>query len=168
MERVYNFRDLGGIKTDNASVVKRGLFFRSAMLNDATPHDIEYLKSLNLKVIFDYRDTDELTIVKTNPYKELSAAHRNYPTDMQNKQLYKLKKAPAFFKAFHKVTFEDIKSTYKSIPFDNVGYRKMTEALVNGEVPFLQHCTAGKDRAGMGSAILLAILGVPYTEKLSE
>ncbi|NCA68271.1 MAG: tyrosine-protein phosphatase, partial [Clostridia bacterium] len=168
MEKVHNFRDLGGIRTADGCAVKKGLFFRSAMLNDATHNDIEYLKSLDLKVIFAYRDTDELTIVKTDPYAPLGVKHYNYPTDMQNRQLYKLKRAPVFFKAFHKVTFEDIKSTYRNIPFNNIGYKKMVEALQKGEVPFLQHCTAGKDRAGMGVAILLMILGAPYEEILKD
>lgn len=168
LEKVYNFRDLGGIKTSDGKKIKKALFFRSAMLNDATSADIEHLKNLNLKIIFDYRDTDELDIVKTDPYSMLGVKHYNYPTDMQNKQLYKLKKAPAFIKAFHKVTIEDIKCTYINIPFNNIGYKKMVEALQQGDVPFLQHCTAGKDRAGMGVAILLTILGAPYEEVLHD
>ncbi len=164
MEKVYNFRDLGGIPASNGRVIKKGLFYRSAMLNDATPCDISFLSSLKLKLIFDYRDVDELDIIKTNPYAHIGAEHINCPTDMQNKKLYKLKTAPTFLKAFHKVTFEDIKDTYRGIPFDNVGYKRMVSALRQGEVPFLQHCTAGKDRAGLGSAILLAILGAEYCE----
>lgn len=168
MEKIYNFRDLGGIPVQNGKVIKKGLFYRSAMLNYATEKDIEFLKSLNLKIIFDYRDTDELSILGSDPYSKIGAKHLNYPTDMQNKKLYKLKTAPSFFKAFHKVTFEDIKDSYRYIPFNNTGYKKMIESLQQGEVPFLQHCTAGKDRAGLGSAILLMVLGADYKEVLDD
>ncbi|NCA66489.1 MAG: tyrosine-protein phosphatase [Clostridia bacterium] len=168
MEKVFNFRDLGATPAQDGRTVKKGLFYRSAMLNDATPADIAFLKSLNLKVIFDYRDVDELEIVKKDPYALIGAKHLNYPTDMQNKKLYKLKKSSHFMKAFRKVTFEDIKDTYRCIPFNNIGYKKMTEALSAGEVPLLQHCTAGKDRAGLGSAILLMILGVDYQYILED
>lgn len=49
-----------------------------------------------------------------------------------------------------------------------MGYRAMVETLKKGEVPIYQHCTAGKDRAGMGSALLLGILGVEYNEILDD
>jgi protein-tyrosine phosphatase len=36
LKNIKNFRDLGGLKTEDGKKVKRGIFFRSAMLNDAT------------------------------------------------------------------------------------------------------------------------------------
>lgn len=44
----------------------------------------------------------------------------------------------------------------------------MLLSVKRGEVPFLQHCTAGKDRAGCGSALLLAVLGVSYDEIVKD
>jgi protein-tyrosine phosphatase len=41
-------------------------------------------------------------------------------------------------------------------------YGRLFKALADpGNLPLLFHCTAGKDRAGIGVAILLALLGVP-------
>lgn len=168
LKNIKNFRDLGGLKTEDGKKVKKGLFFRSAMLNDATDEDIEFLKSLNLKHIFDYRDSDEVALMKNNPYEKIGAKYHNIPAYLNNRKLLQIKKASYVKKLFHKVTLGDVKDTYSHLPFENMGYRAMVERLKKGEVPIYQHCTAGKDRAGMGSALLLGILGVEYDEILAD
>src|SRR5205085_2037422 len=40
-------------------------------------------------------------------------------------------------------------------------YAKVLQRLASGDPPAVEHCTAGKDRAGVFSAILLTALGVP-------
>ncbi len=168
MERVLNFRDLGGIELANGKKVKSGLFFRSGMLNDATQADIDYLKSLDLKIIFDYRDEFEAEFLKSAPYEKIGVERAHFPSDLKNDKLFKLKQASNLKRMLHKFTLEDIKSTYRSLPFDNEGYKAMIKALEEGSVPFLQHCSAGKDRAGLGSALLLAVLGASYKEILAD
>lgn len=168
MEKVLNFRDLGGIRTANGKVIKNGLFFRSGMLNDATQADIAYLKSLDLKIIFDYRDELEAEFLKSEPYKNLEVERAHYPSDLNNDKLFKLRQASNLKRLLHKFTLEDIKCTYRFLPFDNKGYKAMIQAVVSGNVPFLQHCSAGKDRAGLGSALLLAVLGVSYEDILAD
>lgn len=168
MQKVMNFRDLGGLKTKDGKTIKKGLFFRSAMLNDATEEDLEYLKSLKVKHIFDYRDADEVALMKNNPYEIMGGKYNNIPAYLNNRKLLQIKKASYMKKLFHKVTLDNVKDTYSHLPFNNEGYRAMVDALKKGEVPIYQHCTAGKDRAGMGSALLLAILGVEYDEILKD
>ncbi|HHT84111.1 MAG TPA: tyrosine-protein phosphatase [Clostridiales bacterium] len=168
MQKVMNFRDLGGIPTKDGRKVKKGLFFRSAMLDDATDEDIAFLKSLNIKHMFDYRDMDEVVLMEGNPYERIGVKRSHYPACLNNKKLLKIKKASFIKRFFEKVTIEDVKDTYTHLPFGNQGYKAMVKALVNGETPIYQHCTAGKDRTGLGSALLLAILGVGYDEILND
>jgi protein-tyrosine phosphatase len=40
-------------------------------------------------------------------------------------------------------------------------YRDMFDRLAAGEVPLAFHCSAGKDRTGVGAALILSALGVP-------
>src|SRR5437764_285942 len=40
-------------------------------------------------------------------------------------------------------------------------YAKILQRLASGDLPAVEHCTAGKDRTGVFSAILLTALGVP-------
>ena len=69
---------------------------------------------------------------------------------------------------FIKIKPADVCEFYSYLPFGNDGYKNMLLAVKRGEVPFLQHCTAGKDRAGCGSALLLAVLGVSYDEIVKD
>ena len=56
---MLNFRDFGGCKSSDGRFVKKGLFFRSGNLSNLSKEDIQMLKDLKIKVIFDYRDDSE-------------------------------------------------------------------------------------------------------------
>lgn len=167
MDNVYNFRDLGGIPTADGRRVKHGLFFRSAFLDEASEEDINYLKSLHLKRIFDYRDVSEVNKDNDIKYKKIGGKHLHYPNNIVHGKVYKLQNG-GFKRAFLRIKPEDVREFYSYLPIRNIGYQSMADALKNGDVPFLQHCTAGKDRAGIGAAILLRILGVSYDEALKD
>ena len=70
---------------------------------------------------------------------------------------------------FQRKTVEDaiymlttINRTLGNHPHCNEIYREVVQiALDPAQVPMVQHCTAGKDRVGVGSATLLLALGVP-------
>lgn len=169
MDKVFNFRDLGGIPTADGRRVKSGYFYRSAMLDEATDEDIEFLKSLGIKHVFDYRDLAEHNhaAISNNVYERMGAKHEVCPTSIDRGKIFKLQNG-GIERAFIKVQPEDVCEFYTLLPLNNMGYKKMVQTLVKGDVPILQHCSAGKDRAGMGSALLLAILGVSYDEILKD
>lgn len=166
MEQVKNFRDLGGIKSGEDRIIKKGLFYRSATLDFASDDDIEELKSLKLKHVFDYRGKEES--LGDSADDKIGAKHNVFPVELNNKALYKLQKRKSVKGLLRGVKLSDVMETYKYLPFDNAGYRAMFAAFENGETPFLQHCSAGKDRAGMGSALLLFALGASYDDVLTD
>ena len=47
-------------------------------------------------------------------------------------------------------------------------YRAMFHQLLDGHTPLLVHCTAGKDRTGLGSALILTALGVPHATVVQD
>lgn len=57
--------------------------------------------------------------------------------------------------------FNMLNNSYYNLPISNPSYKKLVE-LIKGysNLPILNHCIAGKDRTGVGSAIILMILGV--------
>lgn len=167
MEGIKNFRDLGGLPTQDGRKIKTGLFFRSAAWDFATKEDLEFLQSLRLARVFDYRDANEGNPSALKNYETVGTRHGNYPTYITKGKLFKLNNS-GWTRALIVIRDKDVQKFYRCLPFGNDGYKEMVRALENGEVPFLQHCTAGKDRAGVGSALLEAILGVSYDVILED
>jgi len=168
MERILNFRDLGGTETEDGRRVKKGLFFRCAMLEEATKNDVKELNALGVKLVFDYRNPGEVPGDGGYPYNQIGAMRFAFPMLTGKNKLYRLQTQSNLKRAFSRVSIEDVKDTYRALPFGNEGYKRMAKALTDGETPFIQHCSAGKDRTGVGSAILLGILGVSFAEILKD
>ena len=50
---------------------------------------------------------------------------------------------------------------YESMVFENKAFKKMIDMMKEDkDIPFVQHCKSGKDRTGIGSALILLLLGV--------
>src|ERR1700684_3612149 len=56
-----NFRDLGGYPGKDGRMVRWGQIFRSNHLGHLTKADIDVLRGLSLKSVFDFRGTEERT-----------------------------------------------------------------------------------------------------------
>lgn len=159
MRTFFNFRDLGNLSTEDGKKTPEKTFYRSGNWDTANEKETEFLASLGIKHVFDYRDTSE----SKGPAKAYTVArvkHNSFPMGVRNGKLLKLQKAGILKKITSTVSFEDIEETYSRLPFDNKGYEAMIQSVKNHETPILQHCFAGKDRAGVGTAILLSLLGV--------
>lgn len=164
---IANFRELGGIPVENGRVIKKGLFYRSAMLDRATDEELlTVLKPLGIKVAFDFREKDEVR--GEHPYELLGAEHRNIPASYENDTLLKSQKSVNPSLLFKKITWRDVRETYERFPIGNKAYSALMSALVNGETPMILHCTAGKDRAGIGITMILLLLGASYDEIVKE
>ena len=156
---INNLRDLGGKKTSEDKTLKKGLFFRSAApteWNDNVKNQIEALKK---PIIIDLRGVQE---EKNNPSripKEYLRKTVHLPIEPKVTELLKslseidksaTKIEKIFQKAYRRYTIENIQTfeAFFKILFDNPGSTVMF------------HCTAGKDRTGFASALLLSLFGV--------
>jgi len=159
-EGIQNFRDLGGYVSADGRTVKHHLFYRSAHLAHMSEKDMKNFNELNIKTIVDYRSEAEakrlpspifkqMTIENIAPILDLQAVVRSVD-DMSGEELIKHLKEG---------TMHDF---YQSIIFDNEAYKRlMTIIQDRNNLPLLNHCTAGKDRTGIGSALILLALDVP-------
>jgi protein-tyrosine phosphatase len=51
---------------------------------------------------------------------------------------------------------------YKDAPFKFAGqYKRMLRLILDGQTPMIYNCSAGKDRTGVATALILTLLGVP-------
>ncbi|MBQ8178247.1 MAG: tyrosine-protein phosphatase [Clostridia bacterium] len=163
---IANFRELGGIPVEGGRVIKKGLFYRSAMLDRATDDELRELGRLGIKVAFDFRELDEAR--GERPYEIMGVEHRNIPASYENDTLLKSQKSVKLSLLFKKITWRDVKETYERFPIDNKAYKALMASLVKDETPIILHCTAGKDRAGIGITLVLLLLGASYDEIVKE
>ncbi|SIQ65821.1 tyrosine-protein phosphatase [Priestia flexa] len=58
-KKLFNFRDVGGVVTENGEKLKEGILFGSEDLSKLTKQDIETFRQLNIKAICDLRMPSE-------------------------------------------------------------------------------------------------------------
>ena len=161
----HNFRDLGGYKTSDGKTVKWGKVYRSDNLHSLTDEDLKYMERLNIKSVVDFRsdeerneEPDRLTPDMTPillPIKfEPEGVTENLTRDLTFGNL----DSSNLLRDFNIILVKEFTEEYREF------FRHIVD---NGGEPLLLHCTAGKDRAGFGSAMILTVLGVPR-EKIIE
>lgn len=157
----FNFRDLGGYRTTDGRYVKWGKILRSDDLYHLTQADLEYLGSVPLRTVVDFRSPEE---IETAPDKIPAGVTRfaysispgnlmGAVTDFDSAEVDE-EKVNALMVQLNEIMVSD------SASIDQ--YRKFFALLQDDtHVPLMFHCSAGKDRTGMGAMFVLSALGVP-------
>lgn len=152
----FNFRDLGGYRMQDGRYVKWGRLLRSDEMNNLTDEDLVYLASVPLVSVVDFRSEEEIakaldrlpeTVAHHYAYSiapgNLSATMTRMPTADEGVSL-----------------MEEMNRIFVTDPQVVGQYRRLFELLSDGDnLPLLFHCTAGKDRTGIASALILYALG---------
>lgn len=160
-EKLVNFRDLGGIKTTDGKVIQEKRILRSGELVGLTEKDKTTLLDVyHLKNIIDFRGDDELA---KRPDDILEGTNY-YHIDIMKKEKKKSNQE-TFEKEMHSMHPDELMNyIYREIIVDqnaSAGYRQFIDILLNQEEgSSIFHCFAGKDRTGIGAAIILTLLGV--------
>ena len=154
-----NFRDLGGYATTDGHHVKWGHIYRSADISKLSPADLDTLKARHIQYDVDLRGVQESAQApdKLNPGVDYILCPAG--SDSMNASVFRqLARVSAtggdsLMRVFYTNTTY-LTPRYKPF-FDKLLVVPSGDAL-------LFHCTAGKDRTGIGAALLLYALGVPY------
>ncbi|AFC30803.1 Protein tyrosine/serine phosphatase [Paenibacillus mucilaginosus 3016] len=159
-----NFRDMGGYETEDGRRVKYGLFFRSAELHGLTENDLLHLHTLGIRTVLDYRHEQEAAL-KPDPaiagavYECIPAFAADLPIAAAQSHTMEELLGGAQTGGFGP---EMLAGFYAKLPFGNASYRRLMDLIQEPErLGLLHHCAAGKDRTGVGSALILLALGVP-------
>jgi protein-tyrosine phosphatase len=151
LEGCVNFRDLGGYPTRTGTRVRTGQVFRSDALHLLTASDVRYLRhELRIGQVIDLRSSGELRVdgrglLEAEPIRFLhlpifdgdAAANRDLPVTM------------------------DLADRYFSMAefgLERIG--QILTAIAEASEPTVYHCSAGKDRTGVISALVLTLLDV--------
>lgn len=158
LEGGVNFRDMGGYLAADGRRIKRGKLFRSGALDRLTDKDLSYLQDVPIKNILDYRDADEVSNkpdVLWDAVRYINLPANPLSTEV-NANLEKL--TSEALESFDANAF--MLELYRRLPFSNHAYQLLSTLLQSGEEgAIVQHCAVGKDRTGVGSALVLFALG---------
>lgn len=160
---VDNFRDLGGITLSNGMVIRDHMIFRSGELHNLSEQDKAEVDRLSIDYVFDLRSFDEVDYKPD--YVPQGAVYCNIPAARTRRKMVVkpdsvVKMIPIWLpSAVARGAFRmRFKHLYRKFPFDNPAYRKIFEVMDEGK-KILFHCTAGKDRTGVASMLILLALG---------
>ena len=171
LEGTPNFRDLGGYETTDHRFVRWGLLYRSGVLTYLTESDMKYLAQLGVRVVCDFRTAQENQTAPEKWIEGSSTKHVNVPIGSDPKK--QGKDASLTPVAYDKLTPEQLRDTmlvtYRNFAINaSAQYAEVFKQLENDHLPLLYHCTAGKDRTGVFSALVLISLGVPRDTVLRD
>ena len=174
LKGLVNTRDLGGFETVDGRKIRPGRLIRSGELYDATSEDIKKLtQQYHLKTIVDFRTETERAgrpdpdiegvryIFNPILNEETMGITREKENDKKDglKELMKFISTPDFDVVRY---MEDIYERIVSDAYSIEQYKKFFDILLcQNDGAVLWHCSAGKDRVGVGTALLLTALGVP-------
>ena len=162
-DRMHNFRDLGGYQNGDKQQIKWGMLYRADKLSSLSEEDLKFITRLGIKQVSDFRSDEE---------------HRDAPHNLPDTSGVVIKRLPITVEAAEierilsqlqkeNVTADDmahflIEANREMIERFTPVYRRWLQSLLDeNNYPHVFHCTAGKDRTGLGAALVLRILGVP-------
>ncbi|KRK64834.1 serine tyrosine protein phosphatase [Companilactobacillus tucceti DSM 20183] len=169
LEAGVNFRELGGYKTTTGKQVKYHKIIRSAGLDKLTDNDLNFLSDYGLKTDVDFRSQSEIDkspdrIPNGTKYVSLPVFREDLTEASQIKDsvIPEIDFDPSN-------GYEHMLDVYKEIITEDQSkkaYRNFFDELLgnsNDDDVLLFHCSAGKDRTGMGAVFFLYILGIPLS-----
>lgn len=156
-----NFRDFGGYRTARGQQVKWGYLFRSGHLARLTDADLELLSSLELDLVFDFRQESEQQSEPSRLPTLRPPEIRSLPIQPGNNSGFLREMSGPI--PGPEAMFDFMVTVNRELAREEAGvYRRMfADILERDSARYLVHCAAGKDRTGFAAALILLALGVP-------
>ncbi|MBJ7404892.1 MAG: tyrosine-protein phosphatase [Bradyrhizobium sp.] len=156
LQGASNFRDLGGYPTTDGRTTRWRHIFRSNHLGQLTAADVEIVRALGVRSAFDFRGREERTagICALN-----EVAVHSLPIEPTVVAALRAELASGSLTAA--LAIELMRESYRNYVRHNThSFRALFGHLLEDRAPLVIHCTAGKDRTGFASALILHALGV--------
>jgi protein-tyrosine phosphatase len=159
-----NFRDVGGYRTSDGHQVRWAALYRSGSLANLAPAGMARLQRMHIRAMIDLRMTEERRRDRNNWLAVAGLGYwtRDYRLGGGQASLAQAFGDPAT------LTSDRVRSMmmqgYRTLPKELAPqYREIFVRLIApGTGSVVVNCTAGKDRTGIATALVLTALGVPY------
>lgn len=166
IKTILNFRDAGGLRTTEGSVMRKGLIYRSANPDKVNKEDINKLKGLGIRTIVDLRDPTEFSSRKAEiPGIKIL----NIPLKFESVTRQRL--MPLLKRNYNPDEIDRVlRGVYIEIADAIRPVLSRIAAMIPepDNTPMLIHCQAGKDRTGILIALLHMIAGADREEIIGD
>ncbi len=153
-----NCRDLGGYTGLHGQKVIANHLFRSGQLHLLTAQDIRYLNAMPIISIVDFRSFEEQ---QKQPNVQLSKVKNNLHLPINTGNLSISSVQTMIFDGDVSGLDNFFIQLNKNLVLEATKqYQQFFHIIQSNKAPIIFHCTAGKDRTGLASALLLSALGV--------
>ena len=150
LDGAVNFRDLGGYPAGDGLQTRWRLLFRADGLGDLTPADFEVMRALGIRTVIDLRSGEELERGRFDVDAHPVTFH-HFPIIEKLPDPDEFNRRPGLLGSQYQEMLSGAGQPIRSV----------LEILAGpGALPAVFHCTAGKDRTGVLSALVLSLLGV--------
>ncbi|TKT90697.1 tyrosine-protein phosphatase [Dyadobacter frigoris] len=167
-KNVINFRDIGGIKTMEGKTVRWGKIFRSDNLAGLKKNEFHKFNDLRIQTVYDLRTANEIKGKEDQLPENVKYVHFSTVKD-NGDLLTKLKSRVLNGEISEEKSIELTLELYKGCVSENLPtVRNLLQQILTSDEPVLYHCSAGKDRTGMTTALILSILKVDRQTILDE
>lgn len=162
-----NFRDFGGYATADGGRVKTGMLYRSGLMSFVEGAGRDRLAALGIAAICDLRTSGERQYRPTRWHEGLAEPvhfwSRDYAhTNADLSTAIRTANDPSATRAM-------MVNLYRDLAYDHAeSFRALFALLLEGKVPLLVNCSAGKDRTGTAVTLVLSALGVPRDTILDD
>lgn len=147
----HNFRDLGGLPTEDGGRIRPGLLFRSDTMQELVADDVDVLvHRLGLRLVVDLRGPAEVEREGRGLLAGFPVRHVNLPLDSKDDR------------AIPDLSLDTLVQHYLGYLAVSPGaIAQAFRVLADDGLPAVVHCAAGKDRTGVTTALVLRAVGVP-------
>jgi protein-tyrosine phosphatase len=155
-----NLRDVGGYRTVDGQWVRMGVVYRSQALA-LSSSDLAVVDTLGITNDYDLRTTSE--IAASPDVVPAGATYTNLNvlgTSTITPTLTSAAAAEQFM--------EEVEQEFVTNSTARAAFGALLTGIADSKGASLFHCTAGKDRTGWASAVLLTLLGVPQDTVMQD
>ncbi|MEM7364377.1 MAG: tyrosine-protein phosphatase [Pseudomonadota bacterium] len=156
VERAFNIRDIGGYPTSTGGTTQWNRFLRSDGLHALHEADVQVLLDHGVRTVVDLRLPRELELAP-NVFRDSNAVDYHHLSFIDDAVLRKIEQTPVQDRTHlradkgYRLWLDECQSAVRDIL---VALADHEEGVV------LYHCSGGKDRTGLVTALLLGLVGV--------